>query len=218
MKIPVAVLLTALFTCAIHPAANAQDTVPLAALSEFGFQTLIEGAPTRSGFPRDCPDVRKHVPGQPWNDWTPGNLPDGCRDVTLASDQKPVRSRFELRIYFDIGTIGYDSNYGQIIPSLGGFHVSFANISGWTLGAGGLLASFSPVFDLHTQTRQYQISPRLNLFNVNRKIFELAGTGLDGYFSLEATRELYLPAAQTMDGSVAVNNVFFGVAISQGAR
>src|SRR5262249_31978161 len=157
--------------------------------------------PSRTGFPRSytCPDVRKHEPGQAWNNWTPENLPYGCRDVAPPPDQPAPRSRFELRTYFDIGTVGWDNNYGQIIPSLGGFHISFANFGGWKLGVGGLLASFSPMWDLRTQTRQYQISPRLNLFNVNKKISQFAGTSYDLYFSLEATREMFLPAERTLD-------------------
>lgn len=218
MKTLVAGIQAALFTCAIHPAANAQDTLPLAALSEFGYQTLIEGAPSRSGFPRDCPAVRKRVPGQPWNEWTSDNLPEGCRDTPPITERAAARSRFELRTYFDIGTVGWDNNYNAMIPSLGGFHVSFASVGGWKLGAGGLLASFSPVFDLQTQTRQYEISPRLNLFNVNRKIREFASTSYDLYVTIAGTREMFMPAARTLDGSEGFNNVFFGFAVSPRAK
>jgi hypothetical protein len=117
--------------------------------------------------------------------------------------------------------VGWDNNYNTAIPSIGGMHVSFANLGGWKLGAGGLLVSFSPMFDLQTQTRRYQISPRINLFNVNRRLTELAATGYDVYFSVEATREMFLPAEsaeRTVDGSAGFNNVFFGVAISRHAK
>ena len=223
MKIPVAVGLAALVTCATHPVAQAQEVVPLAALGEFGYQTLVEGAPSRSGFPPsyDCPEVRRHVLGEPWNEWTRDNLPDGCRDVTPKVDRAAPHSRFELRTYFDVGTFGWDNNYGRIIPSLVGFHVSFATFGGWKLGAGGLLVSFSPMFDLQAGVPRYQVSPRLNLFNLNRKVKTLSVIPADLYVSVEATRELFLPlesAERSTEGGEQFNNVFFGFALSQHAK
>jgi len=210
----VAAVHAAFFTCAIAPAASAQDTVPLAARSEFGYQTLVDGAPSRSGFPPffDCPVVRKHAYAQPWNDWTRENLPDGCRDAQPAPDPVTTHSRFEVRTYIDVATIGWDDTYGSLIPSLVGFHVSFANLGTWTLGVGGVLASFSPVFDLQTGARRYQMSPRLNVLNLNKQLKPLGRWDL--FFSVAATRELFLPATATLDGSRRFNNVFVGVSLS----
>ena len=214
----------ALLVATLDVAARAQQPgVPLESTPSFGFQTLVEGAPSRAGFPDryGCPEIRKHVPGRPSNEWTSENLPEGCREAIVRADATEPRTRFELRTYFDIGTVGWDNNYSTAIPSIGGIHVSFANLGGWKLGAGGLLVSFSPMFDLQTQTRRYQISPRVNLFNVNRRVTELAATGYDVYFSVEATREMFLPAEsaeRTVDGSAGFNNVFFGVAFSRRAK
>jgi len=212
----VASLRAGVIICALGSPATAQDlSGALDSTGEFGYQTLMEGVSSRSGFPPayDCPSITRHVPGRPWNEWTRDNLPDGCRDVPPKQDTPVERSRFEIRTYIDIGTVGWDNNYSSVIPSIGGFHVSFANLSGWKLGAGGVLASFSPMFDVKSGTRRYQVSPRLNLFNVNRKVKELTPTSFDLYFSVEATRELFLPA-DALNGSTQFNNVFFGFAVS----
>ena len=196
----------------------AQDpTGTLASSSLLGFQTLVDGPPSRSGFPPDarCPDIRRHVPGQPWNDWTKDNLPEGCRDVLPKVDDNDTRSHFELRAYLDVGTVGWDSVYESLIPSIGGFHVSFADFGGWKLGAGGLLASFSPVFDVQSNRQRYQLSPRLNVININRQVTSLTAK-YELYFSLAATRELFLPygAEAVTSGAHQFNNVFGGVSVS----
>ena len=210
-------ILAGLLAVSLAAAVRAQDGADrLSSTSMLGFQTLMEGAPSRAGFPAAdvCPPVRKHVLGQPWNDWTRENLPEGCRDVVVPADSPPKNSRFEIRAYLDIGTIGWDNVYGSIIPSIGGFHVSFADLGGWKLGAGGLLASFSPVFDVQNNRRTYQLSPRINVFNLNRQLTSIS-TKYDLYFSVQATRELFLPyGAQAADGAHQFNNVFAGVALS----
>jgi hypothetical protein len=215
----VAALQAGVLVATLGTRAHAQDSPsPLPSSSMFGFQSLIDGPPSRSGMPpADCPSLGKHVPGRPRNEWTPDTLPDGCRPVQASQDDRPPHSRFAIRTYIDIATVGWDDTYGTVIPSIAGFHVSFANIGTWTLGAGGLLASLSPIFDLRSNTRQYQISPRLNMLNVNKTLKPLT-PHYDLCFSLEATRELFMPLAATLDGSHQFNNVFAGVSISSRPR
>jgi len=187
---------------------------PLPSSSMFGFQSLIDGLPSRLGLPStDCPSIGKHVPGHAWNQWTADTMPDGCRAVSAPRDDRRERSRFAIRTYIDVATVGWDDTYGTVIPSIAGFHLSFANIGTWTLGAGGLLASLSPIFDIRSGTRQYQISPRLNMLNVNKTLKPMT-PHYDLCFSLEATRELFMPLAASFDGSHQFNNVFAGISIS----
>jgi len=211
----VAALQAGVFVATLGILAHAQDTPdPLPSSSTFGFQSLIDGPPSRSGMPsNECPPIGKHVPGHAWNAWTPDTLPEGCRAVQAPHDDRRERSRFSIRTYIDIATVGWDDTYGTVIPSIAGFHLSFANIGTWTLGVGGLLASLSPIFDLRSGTRQYQISPRLNVFNLNKTLKPLS-LHYDLCFSLEATRELFMPLSATLDGSHQFNNVFAGVSIS----
>jgi hypothetical protein len=191
---------------------------PLSAVGLFGFQSLVDGPPSRSGFPPpDCPTIRKHVAGRASNDWTPETLPDGCRVTTPPQDDRDEHSRFQIRTYIDIATVGWDDTYSAVIPSIAGFHVSFVKLGTWTLGAGGLLASLSPVFDLRTGTQQYQLSPRLNVFNLNKALKPLTAH-YDLCISVEATRELFMPAAAAFDGSRQFNNVFGGISISPRPR
>jgi len=215
-------ILAGLLAVSLTAAVQAQDGADhLLSTDMLGFQALIDGAPSRSGFPPadTCPEIRKHVLGQPWNDWTRENLPEGCKDVVPPADSPPKNSHFEIRAYLDIGTVGWDNVYGSVIPSIGGFHVSFADLGGWKFGAGGLLASFSPVFDVQSNRRTYQLSPRINVFNLNKQVTSI-NTKYDLYFSVQATRELFLPygAQVASDGSRQFNNVFAGVALSSKSR